>query len=190
MDRPAGKRVAAHFALGLADLEERHNLTYDTYEEGKLSLEEYLGRVLFHERRPFSRAQFRRCMFAQSRPHSEMIELITELKGQLGLKVAVVSNDGREPNAHRIRAFKRSGLVDMFVSSSFVHVRKPDTELFRLALDLVQTPARQVVYIDNTPMFVKIAEGLGTRSILYTDAGATRARLAQFGLERDRARRL
>lgn len=83
-DHAAHKRVAAHFALGLPELEERHNLTFDTYEEGKLTLDEYLDWVVFHERRPFTRAQFRRSMFAQSRPHPEMIELITELKGGTG----------------------------------------------------------------------------------------------------------
>ena len=79
--------------------------------------------------------------------------------------------------------------MDVFVSSCFVHVRKPDADIFRLALDLVQTPARQVVYIDNTPMFVKVAEGLGIRSILHTGSGTTRARLASFGLEQDRGAR-
>lgn len=185
-DHPARKRVAAHYALGLAELEDRHHLTFDTYEEGKLTLEEYLDRVVFHERREFTRAQFRRSMFAQSRPHPEMIELIANLKDRYGLKVAVVSNEGRELNAHRIRSFGLAGLVDVFVSSCFVHVRKPDTDIFKLALDLAQVAANQVVYIDNTPMFVKVAEGLGIRSILHRDVRATRARLASFGLRQDR----
>jgi putative hydrolase of the HAD superfamily len=144
-DHRARKRVAARFELGLAELEARHGLTFDTYEEGKITLEEYLDRVVFHQKRSFTRAQFRRAMFAQSRPHPEMIELITQLKGRYGLKIAAVSNEGRELNAHRIRVFKLARLVDMFVSSCFVHVRKPDTDIFRLALDIAQTPARQVV---------------------------------------------
>lgn len=59
--------------------------------------------------------------------------------------------------------------MDSFISSCFVHVRKPDADIFRFALDIAQVPARQVVYIENTSMFVQIAEGLGIRSILYTD---------------------
>jgi putative hydrolase of the HAD superfamily len=54
--------------------------------------------------------------------------------------------------------------------------------MFRLALDISQAPARQVVYIENTPMFAQIAEGLGIRSILHTDYASTRAKLASFGL--------
>jgi hypothetical protein len=37
--------------------------------------------------------------------------------------------------------------VDSFISSCFVHVRKPDADIFRLALDIAQAPAGQVVYV-------------------------------------------
>lgn len=97
----------------------------------------------------------------------------------------MVSNEARELNVHRIRQFKLAGFVDSFVSSCFVHVRKPDADMFRLALEIAQTPARQVVYIENTPMFVQVAEGLGIRSILHMDYRSTCAKLASFGLQID-----
>ena len=61
----------------------RHHLTWDTYEEGKFTLEEYLTGSVFYKKRPFTRAQFRRFMFAQSKPYPEMIELIARLKARL-----------------------------------------------------------------------------------------------------------
>ncbi len=184
-DHHARKRAATHFKLELVEMENRHHLTFDTYEEGKLTLEEYLGRVVFYQKRPFTRAQFRRFMFAQSKPYPQMIELVRALKAKYGLRIAVVSNEARELNAYRIRKFKLAGFVDSFISSSFVHVRKPDADIFRLALDIAQAPARQVVYIEDTPMFVQIAEGLGIRSILHTDYRSTCAKLASFGLRND-----
>jgi putative hydrolase of the HAD superfamily len=184
-DHHARKRAAAHFKLEAAELEDRHHLTFDTYEEGKLTLEEYLDRVVFYQKRTFTRTQFRRFMFAQSKPYPQMIKLVARLKIRHGLKIAVVSNEARELNAHRIRRFKLDGFVDFFVSSCFVHVRKPDADIFRLALDIAQAPARQVVYIENTPMFVQVAEGLGIRSILHTDYRSTCAKLASLGLEND-----
>ena len=184
-DHLARKRAATNFKLELAEMEDRHHLTFDTYEEGKLTLEDYLGRVIFYQKRPFTRAQFRRFMFAQSKPYSEMIKLVRELKSKYGLKIVVVSNEGRELNAYRIRKFKLDGFVDSFISSCFVHVRKPDADIFRLALDIAQAPAGQVVYVDNTPMFVQIAEGLGIRSVLHTDYRSTCAKLASLGLQND-----
>ena len=185
-DHHARKRAATNFKLEWAEMEERHSLNFDIFEEGKLTLEEYLDRVVFHQKRPFTRAQFRRFMFAQSKPYPEMIELVARLKVRHGLKIAVVSNEGRELNAYRIRKFKLDRFVDFFISSCFVHVRKPDADIFRLALDIAQTPARQAAYIENTPMFVQIAEGLGIQSILHTDYRSTCAKLASFGLQNDR----
>jgi putative hydrolase of the HAD superfamily len=182
-DHHARKRAATRFKLELTEMENRHHLTFDTYEEGKLTLEEYLGRVVFYQKRSFTRAQFRRFMFAQSIPCTEMIELVRKLKAKYDLKVIVLSNEARELNAYRIRKFKLDGFVDSFVSSCFVHLRKPDADIFKLALDVAQTPALQIIYIENTPMFVQIAEGLGIRSILHTDYRSTRAKLATLGLE-------
>jgi putative hydrolase of the HAD superfamily len=182
-DHHARKRAAINFKLELAEMNDRHHLTVETYEEGKLTLEEYLDRVMFYKERPFTPAQFRKFMFAQSKPYPKMIDLVRRLKARCGLKIVVVSNEARELNAYRIRTFKLDGFVDFFISSCFVHVRKPDTDIFRLALDIAQTPARQVVYIENTPMFVEVAESLGIRSVLHTDYSSTCAKLASFGLE-------
>jgi len=178
----ARARAATEFGLETAEVEDRHRLVFETYEAGRLTLEEYLGLVIFHRERPFTRAQFRRFMFAQSESHPEMIELVVQLKQRHGLKIGAVSNEARELNAYRIRRFKLDRFVDFFVSSCFVHLRKPDADIFRLALDIAQTPARQAVYIENTPMFVEIAEGLGIRSILHTDFDSTRAQLTSLGL--------
>jgi len=181
-DASIRQRTAAHFQLELDEMEYRHHLTFDTYEEGKITLEEYLGRVVFYQTRPFTRVQFQQFMFAQSKPCPQMIELVRSLKQKYGLKTVVVSNEGQELNAHRIRTFKLDTFLDCFVSSCFVHLRKPDADIFRHALDIAQVQPDQVVYIENTPMFVQIAEGMGIRSILHTDYEITRSQLASFGL--------
>ncbi len=177
--------AAKAFDLNLDEMEDRHHLTFDTYEVGKLTLEEYLDRTVFYEKRSFTRDQFRAYMFAQTQPYPEMIELVRNLKAQHGLRIATVNNEARELNSHRIQTFKLEEFVDFFVSSCFVHFRKPDADIFRLALDIAQVPAEQVVYIDDQPMFVQIAEGLGIRSIHHTDYESTRAQLASFGLKHD-----
>jgi putative hydrolase of the HAD superfamily len=177
--------AAATFGLDLQDMEIRHHQAFDTYEVGKLSLEDYLNRVVFHQKRAFTQAQFKRFMLGQSKPYPQMIELVRGLKAKYGLKVVVVSNEGRELNDHRIHAFKLNGFVDAFVSSCFVHLRKPDPDIFRLAVDIAQVPIRQVLYLENTPMFTQIAEGLGIRSLLHTDYTSTCRDLASLGLKLD-----
>jgi putative hydrolase of the HAD superfamily len=182
----ASRKLAAKtFRLDLQELEERHHQTFDTYEVGKLTLAEYLKRVVFNQKRAFTAAQFRKFMFAQSKPFPQMIELIRHLKAKHRLKVAVVSNEGRELTLHRVRKFKLERFVDFFISSCFVHFRKPDADIYRLALDVAQVPAERVVYIEDRPMFVQVARTLGLNGIRHTDYQSTRARLAELGLTMD-----
>jgi putative hydrolase of the HAD superfamily len=163
-------------------MEDRHLLTFEIFEEGKITLEEYLSLVVFHQKRTFTRNQFRSYMFAQSKAFPEMIELVAQLKLKLGLKIAIVSNEARELNAYRIERFSLDRLADCFISSCFVHIRKPDSDIFRLALDIAQVRPAQAVFIDNTPMFVEIAESLGIHGILHTDCKSTCTKLSDLGL--------
>jgi putative hydrolase of the HAD superfamily len=181
-DHEARKAAADRFNLDLKELEDRHHLTFDTYEVGKLTLAEYLDRIVFYRKRPFTRAEFRGFMFAQSKPHPEMIELVCRLKARHKLKIAVVSNEGRELNLHRICKFKLDGFVDFFISSCFVHFRKPDTDIYRMALDIAQVQSDRVVYIEDRPMFVQVARTLGIHGIHHVNCKSTRAALAAFGL--------
>ena len=182
-DHHARRCAAKHFVLNWAELQERHELNFETHEEGKITFHEYLDRVIFWQKRAFTRAEFRQFMFAQSKPFTGMIELVRNLKSKYRLKIIVVSNESRELNARRIRRFRLDGFVDAFISSCFVHLRKPDADIFRLALDIAQVPARHIVYIENTPLFVQIADSLKIRSILHTDYQSTAAKLATFGLQ-------
>ncbi len=184
-DHHARRRAAKNFNLEWDEFEARHQMNFATYEEGKLTLEDYLSRTIYYAERPFSRKQFWEFMTAQSEPYPEMLDLAARLKARFRLRVIVVSNESRELNAYRIRKFKLDALVDGFVSSCFVHLRKPDLDIFRLALDVAQTPPERIVYIDNTPIFVEIAEGLGIRGIHHTDYESTRAKLTSLGLRTD-----
>jgi putative hydrolase of the HAD superfamily len=102
-DRRRRQAAAEKFGLDQEEMNERHHLTFDAYEEGKLSLDEYLTRLVFYEDRPFTREDFKTFMFAQSQPKPEMIDLITRLKARYGFKVATVSNEGRELTIYRIK---------------------------------------------------------------------------------------
>jgi putative hydrolase of the HAD superfamily len=181
-DHLARRRAARNFKLEWAEMEDRHRLAFEIFEAGKISLEEYLSLVVFHQKRTFTRNQFRRYMFAQSKAFPEMIELVSQLKLNLGLKIAIVSNEARELNAYRIDKFRLNRVADCFISSCFVHIRKPDADIFKLALDIAQVRPAQAVFIDNTPMFVQIAEGLGIQGILHTGCQSTRTRLCELGL--------
>jgi putative hydrolase of the HAD superfamily len=184
-DHTMRQKAAEVFGLDYAEMNERHHLTFDTYEEGKLSLDQYLDRVVLHQGRSFSREDFKRFMFAQSQPNPAMIELVCNLKAQYGLKLAAVSNEGRELTVYRIREFGLGEFIDFFVSSCFVHYRKPDEDIYRIALDISQVSPSEVAYIEDRAMFVQVAQGLGIRGIYHTSFEATRDALAGMRLVLD-----
>lgn len=181
-DHEARKRVSQQFGLDLDELQDRHYLTFDTYEQGKLTLDEYLTRVVFHKPRSFSRDVFRAAMFAQSRPYPDMLQLLRDLRARYGPKVVAVSNEGRELTAYRVQTFGLVHVIDFFVSSCFVHLRKPDPDIYRMALDVAQTPLEQVLYIEDRDVFVDAARGIGIRSILHISHQSTKDALAGVGL--------
>lgn len=182
-DRSARKKAIDFFKLDADETEERHHLTFDTYEVGKLTLDEYLERLVFYKKRNFTADDFRRFMMKQSKPYPEMISLLKALKEKYQLKVAVVSNEGRELNNYRINKFGLNTFIDFFISSSFVHFRKPDADIFRLAVDVAQTPTRQLLYIDDRPLFVQVAAAQGIKGIIHSDYESTVIKLQTFGLQ-------
>jgi putative hydrolase of the HAD superfamily len=176
-------KAIAYFKLDGNEMNERHHLTFDTYEEGKLSFREYLNRVVFYEKRKFSEDEFMKFMFKQSIVYQDALDFFKEIKERYHLKVLAVSNEGRELNAHRIKEFKLAELFDAFISSSYVHLRKPDADIFRMAIDISQTIPERSIYIDDRLMFVKVAQSLGLHGIHYKGLEATRKRLKKHGLE-------
>ncbi len=123
--RGGRKKAVEKFNLDPTETEERHHLTFDTYEVGKLSLQEYLERVVFYKERDFSMDDFRGFMFEQSQPYPDMIELLQTLKSKYKLKIAVINNEGRELNEYRIKKFKLGSLqIFLFLPALSISVNR------------------------------------------------------------------
>lgn len=181
-DHEARELAISKFHLDADEIHERHYLTFDTYEEGKLSLDDYLKRVVFHQKRQFTPQDFKEFMFSQSQPFMQMINLVKELKSKYQLRTIIVNNEGKELNSYRINHFRLDDFVDAFVSSCIIHIRKPDEDIFRAALDISQTPPEQVIYLDDRPMFIEVAQGLGINGICHQSPEKTGEALKQYGL--------
>ena len=180
-DRTARKKAIDRFKLDPAETEERHHLTFDTYESGKISLSEYLKRLVFYRKRNFTEEDFRKFMFAQSKPYPEMLSLIRAIKEKYNIKIAVVNNEGSELNVHRINTFRLGEFVDFFISSCIVHFRKPDADIFKIALDIAHVAPEKVIYLEDRAMFVQVADTLGIRGIIHKDFNTTKKLLADLG---------
>jgi putative hydrolase of the HAD superfamily len=181
-DRHSRRAAVKKFNLDFDEIDERHHLTFDTYEEGKLSLDDYLSRVIFYEDRSFTRQDFKAYMFSRSRPFDDMLDFMRRLISQHNLVAMAVSNEGKELTEYRIQKFGLASMISAFISSCYVHCRKPDIDIFRIALDISQTPPDEVLYIDDRSMFVEVASELGINGIHHDNLETTHEKLAGYGL--------
>ncbi|MEO5947745.1 MAG: HAD-IA family hydrolase [Chitinophagaceae bacterium] len=175
--------AAEQFNLDYNDFNNRHAIAFETHELGKLTMDEYFEIAVFYELRNFSKETFRQFMFTQSKPYPEMIELIKRLKKRYGLKIIAVSNEARELNTYRIEEFGLADFIDFFASSTYVHMRKPDMDIYKLALDMAQVQPDEVLYIDDTAVFIPIAESLGIKGIWHVNYETTCKKLHSLGFE-------
>jgi len=166
--RDQRKNAVEKFRLDRDEAEDRNKLVWATYESGKLTLDEYLNLVVFFKKRDFSREEFKSFMMKQSLPLDGAIEYFKKLKKEQGYKVIALSNESRELNEYRIRKYKLNELFDSYVSSCYVGMRKPDPDIYKLAIDTAQVEPKQAVYIDDRLMFVEMAKSFGIPGFHYT----------------------
>lgn len=182
-DSHSRKKAVRKFRLDPDELNERHHLTFDTFEEGKISFNEYLKRTVFYEKRNFTMREFKNFMYSQSQPYNDMIDLIIRLKAQYNLRVIAVSNESRELNTYRIKKFKLNSFIDAFVSSCYVHLRKPDHDIFRMAFDMAQVGPKEIIFIDDRLMFVEVAKTLKIHGLHHIDYKSTVKKFSEYGLK-------
>lgn len=164
-DHHMREKAAQVFNLDYSEMNARHALTFDTYEIGKITLDQYLDRIVFYQRRNFTREKFKEFMYAQSEAYPDMIKFVSELKSRYGFKVVALSNEGKELMEKRIERFRMKKFVDFFVCSGFVHLRKPDEEIYHIAFNMAQSRPEEILYIDDRLMLVEIGRQLGMHAI-------------------------
>ena len=176
------KRAAEKFHLDFEELEERHQMVFDPYEQGRLSIDEYLKLVVFHKKRVFDFNDFKNFLFAQTRPLPDMIKMFKSISENNSLKIGAISNEGRELTIYRVNHFRLKEIVQFFICSCFVHFRKPDKDIFRMALDVAQAIPEQSLYVDDTKLHIEVARSLGMNTIHHVDINVTRQELSDYGL--------
>jgi putative hydrolase of the HAD superfamily len=176
------QKITAHFQLQLDQIESRHHLMFDSYERGYMSFEDYLRSVFFNVPRAFTLEQLRDYTYNESVAWPANIQFFKRAKELNRLKIGLISNEGRGLTEHRVRKFHLRELADFMIFSHCVGYRKPDREIWRLALDLAQVTPRESVYLDDRKIFVDIAADMGFTAVHYVSLEDLSRRLQELGL--------
>jgi putative hydrolase of the HAD superfamily len=174
--------AAARFQLDAEDFEQRHQEAVGMFEDGHLTLDEYLDATVFDVSRSFTRDEFTAFMLAQSQPFPETIAVARRLAATGRYRLMTLNNESAELNEYRLRHFRLIDIFTTFFSSCWLGVSKPSRRIYQLALSMSQASPDQSVFIDDREQNLPPARRLGMRTFRFTNAVQLAADLAALGI--------
>jgi putative hydrolase of the HAD superfamily len=169
-DRHCRERTAQKFRLDWEDFEDRHELIAGRFETGKLTLDRYLDRTVFYRPRNFEKEVFKVYMFDQSKPIDGTLGVVERIARSGRYLLSTLNNESRELNLHRIEHFELRKYFTLFMSSCFLGVKKPEDDMFRLALDLTQRDPEECLLIDDRELNLECAARLRLQTLHFRNA--------------------
>jgi putative hydrolase of the HAD superfamily len=185
-DRGARKRAAEKFHLDWDDFSDRHELMLNAFETGQATLDQYLQRTVFYRPRDFTPEDFKAFMFAQSQPFPEALAFCGKIAATCKYIMAALNNESGEINEYRIKQFKLKDYFEVFFSSCYLGVRKPDIAIYRRVMDITQRDPSACVMIDDRELNLECARELGLKTILVKNLEQLKEDLAKLGVTADK----
>lgn len=182
-DRAQRERALEQFKLDEEEFHDRHEMVVSSLERGKIGFDEYLDRTIFYRTRPFAREVFKDYVFSLSQPHREVLAVAEQLAKSGKYYMATINNESTELNLYRIQTFGLRDLFSVFVSSCFVGMRKPEADIYRLALEVTQRSAEDCCFIDDRALNLESARRLGMHTIEMQDVEQLRRELRKLEVE-------
>jgi putative hydrolase of the HAD superfamily len=181
-DREQREKALQKFHLDEEEFSDRHEMVVSSFERGKIGLDEYLDRTIFYRSRPFTREAFKEYVYALSQPDTAALDLGRKLRASGKYLLGTINNESRDLNLYRIEKFGLREIFDLFVSSCFVGLRKPEDGIYRLALEITQRRPEQCCFIDDRPLNLEAAQRLGIKTIQMENASQLRKALQNLGV--------
>jgi putative hydrolase of the HAD superfamily len=183
-DREERENAVNHFKLDAEDFQCRHEEVAGAWEEGGITIDEYLAITVFHKPVDFSRDKFVEFMHSQSVPNEDVIGLARALTAHAGFTLMTLNNESDELNRYRIEKFGISQIFEAFLSSCWLGVRKPMLKFYERGLGIAQASPETSLFIDDRQQNLTPAANLGMNCIHFTSAPQLRSDLERvLGLE-------
>lgn len=182
-DHEGRAKVLAHFGVDKAAFEERHTDANDPWEKGLTTVEQYLDDTVFYEPRGFTKAEFLEAMKAESEVlEDSAFSILGELASSKSVELGMLNNEARELNDYRIDTFELRDYFQVFLSSCYVGLRKPDAQIFKLALNVLQKDPQSIAFVDDRAGNVAAANAAGMHGIQYKGVAQLEAELLKLGI--------
>ena len=182
-DHTQRSQALKQFQMEEEEFHDRHEMVVSSFERGKITLDEYLDRTVFYRPRPFTREAFRDYMFSLSQPFLDVLQFAQSLSNSGKYFMGTINNESRELNNYRINEFGLRKIFRLFISSCFVGLRKPESGIYRLAVETTQFPAEECCFIDDRALNLECAAKLGMHTIEMDHLDQLRADLQKIDVK-------
>jgi putative hydrolase of the HAD superfamily len=183
-DTGSRKLAAEQFGLDYAQFQTRHEMLKTAMETGRISLDAYILKTVFHRSRTFSPDEFKRFMLGRSTPldQGETLDWLRALAATGKYRLYTLNNESRELHEYRVRTFKLDQIFRAFLTSCYLGQVKPDEDIYLNALGIAGCPREQAIFIDDRELNVEPAIALGLNAVRFTGLDALREFLKDFGV--------
>lgn len=179
-DREQRDRAVERFKLDPQDFQCRHEEVISEWEEGRITIDEYLYITVFWAPRTFSREEFIDFMYSQSVPDEGVVSIARALTGHARYTLMTLNNEADELNRYRIEKFGISEIFEAFLSSCWLGVRKPTRKFYERGLGIAQARPASSLFIDDRQQNITTASALGMNVVLFTSAAQLRSDLERL----------
>jgi putative hydrolase of the HAD superfamily len=181
-DTAARNRAVEAFGLDNHDFHTRHGMVKTAFETGRLSLDAYIHKTVFHTNRSYSPVDFKAFMFAQSQLLGETLDWVKSLAATGRYRLFTLNNESRELHEYRVRTFGLCSVFQSFLTSCFLGQVKPDEDIYLNALGIAGCGAKAGVFVDDRAVNVEPALKLGLQAIKFENLDQLRSALRELGV--------
>jgi putative hydrolase of the HAD superfamily len=182
-DTPARRRAAETFGLDYPEFQTRHEMLKTAFETGRLSLDSYVQKAIFHRHRPFTPDDFKRFMYEQSQTLGETLEWVRALGRSGHCRLFTLNNESKELHEYRVRKFQLDTIFQGFLASCYLGQAKPDEGIYLSSLGIAACDRADAMFIDDRPLNVEPAHALGLNAVVFEGLDQIRGYLQERGIK-------
>ena len=185
-DVPLKKIASELSAKSSLSADELHSHLYPTdhwtaLTSGEISEDDYWDSFLRLTNLHLDKKELKQIIRSELRPLKQNAEVIPFLDGSY--KLAVLSNHAREWAQFMEREFDFFKYFDQIIFSCHVHLRKPDPQIYRLALARIDSKPDQCLFVDDKKRNTDAAAALGMKTLTLERNASLREELLLLGIK-------
>lgn len=175
--------IFSRFGIDAAEYQERQAASYELWDTGWITADQFLDQTIFHCPRPFTRQEYWQAVLERSQVLEDgAMGILEEIAASNRYLVGALNNEPRETNHYRFERFGLGRWLKVRLSSCYLGLHKPDLAYYRRALDILGVRPERILFIDDRVANVAAAQQVGMQALLFEGERKLRGELEERGV--------